>query len=124
MESNNYSYQELRAFSVDFAYFIHLSKKGNCSHEKHKQLFDEWVKDKLPQSNSEMHKSSDQSTIDFSWIKPNICAWTLSMVGLPVKVQILNVDFQSKIADVYGGNCAGKLKFEKLFETEESCSSR
>jgi hypothetical protein len=46
-----FTYKEMRAFSVDFAYYIHLEKLGDCSSEKHKELFDEWVKNKLPNEN-------------------------------------------------------------------------
>lgn len=45
-----YTYKEMRAFAVDFAYYIHIKKLGDLSHEKHKELFDEWVKEKLPQA--------------------------------------------------------------------------
>lgn len=45
-----YKYKEMRAFAVDFAYYIHIKKLGDLSHEKHKELFDEWVKEKLPQA--------------------------------------------------------------------------
>ena len=40
----------MRAFAVDFAYYIHIEKLGECSHEKHKKMFDEWIKPKLPQA--------------------------------------------------------------------------
>jgi len=43
-----FTYKELRSFAVDFAYYIHIQKLGYCSSEKHKQLFDEWVNQKLP----------------------------------------------------------------------------
>jgi PBP1b-binding outer membrane lipoprotein LpoB len=40
IKSNNYI--ELRSFAVDFAYYIHITKQGDVSHEKSKQLFDDW----------------------------------------------------------------------------------
>jgi len=39
--------EELRNISVDFAYYIHLNKLGDCSHEKHKEIFEEWIEQKL-----------------------------------------------------------------------------
>lgn len=40
MKSNNY--KELRSFAVDFSYYLHITKQADCSHEKQKQLFDDW----------------------------------------------------------------------------------
>ena len=45
-----YTYKEMRAFAVDFAYYIYGNDLGNLSHERHKQLFDEWIEAKLPQA--------------------------------------------------------------------------
>ena len=45
----NFTIKEVRSFAVDFAYYIHLNKLGDLSHEKHKELFDDWVKSKLPE---------------------------------------------------------------------------
>lgn len=36
----------LRSIAVDFAHYISLTNQGNCSHEKHKEIFDDWYKDK------------------------------------------------------------------------------
>lgn len=44
----DFSYKDIRSFSVDFAYYIYGNDLGNLSHEKHKQLFDEWIESKLP----------------------------------------------------------------------------
>lgn len=46
-EDRLFTYKEMRSKAVDFAYYIHLQKLGDCSHEKHKQLFDEYIEPKL-----------------------------------------------------------------------------
>lgn len=32
----------LRGIAVDFAYYLHVTKQSACSHEKQKNIFDEW----------------------------------------------------------------------------------
>lgn len=54
-----FNYKELRAFSVDFAMYLHLTKQTNCSHEKHKELFDEWIKAKLPENSAMTYNTTD-----------------------------------------------------------------
>ena len=49
-KDKKYTYKEMRAFAVDFAYYIYGNDLGNLSHERHKQLFDEWIEAKLPQA--------------------------------------------------------------------------
>lgn len=55
-----YSYKELQKFAVDFAYHIHLTKQGDLSSEKHKELFDEWIKPKLPAAKTINENYKDQ----------------------------------------------------------------
>lgn len=39
--------KELRNIAVDFAYYVHISKQGDVSSEKHKRIFDEWYNNKF-----------------------------------------------------------------------------
>ena len=45
-----FTYKEMRAFAVDFAYYIYGNDLGTLSHERYKEHFDEWIKAKLPQA--------------------------------------------------------------------------
>ena len=44
-----YTYKEMRAFAVDFAYYIYANDLSTVSHERYKEHFDDWIKAKLPQ---------------------------------------------------------------------------
>ena len=45
-----YTYKEMRAFAVDFAYYIYANDLSTVSHERYKEHFDDWIKAKLPQA--------------------------------------------------------------------------
>ncbi len=68
-----YTYKEMRAFAVDFTYYIHIKKLGDLSHEKHKELFDEWVKEKLPQAFVSGSLHYDEKLLIDLWYKRNPC---------------------------------------------------
>ncbi len=38
-----YAEKELTGIAVDFAYYLHVSKQSDCSSEKQKELFFEWI---------------------------------------------------------------------------------
>lgn len=60
----NSNYKQVRSISVDFGYYLHATKQAECSHEKHKEIFDEWA------SKKGLFKSQDSKEVsELEWSK-------------------------------------------------------
>ena len=70
-----------------------------------------------PNKQSLIHDVSDS----YSWLKKGITAYTFGAILTPVEIEILEVDFENKIATVKTKFQEGKLDFDRIYKTASEC---
>lgn len=57
----------------------------------------------------------------YSWLKKGITAYTFGAILTPVEIEILEADFENKIATVKTEFQEGKLDFDRIYKTASEC---
>ena len=68
-------------------------------------------------------KALSQASVSdsYSWLKKGITAYTFGAILMPVEIEILEVDFENKIATVKTKFQEGELNFDRIYKTASEC---
>ena len=77
-------------------------------------------------SNEEQNEQSCKTAVSssYDWLTNQTYAYIQGIVMFPVKVEIVSLDFENKLAEIKTDYQSGKVEFSRLYQSEMSCPCR